>query len=534
MSNAELAEKFKNLGNVAYSNKKYTDSIDYYSQAIEKAPLSPVYFANRAAARLMLRQYRQALIDCQQSLRLDAMNPKTYNRAGKCYLALGDDAEAGRHFRKAIELDPTNAAYKRDLASVASMTTSRDTAKSLYDRGEFGPALNAIETAVNLAPEGTAIRMLWIDIHIALRKFNEAQTLVTNMIREDPGNPDLYFKKGLLTAHEGDADKAISFYQEALRMDPDHARSRTALRALRDLQKLRNEGNAAYKEKRYAQAVDIYTTALASEAESSYLRSRIFSNRALSHMQLGAFTKAVSDFTSCLALDPDFVKALKNRAECYIKLEDYSNAVQDYQKAISLGGQHDRELQSGLREAQRLLRKASRKDYYKIMEVDRNASADDIKRAYRRQALLLHPDKNIDNPDAERRFKELVEANEVLSDPAKRRRYDSGADDMMDVDDFGPGGHGGGHPFHPGAGVFSFSSGGGFPGGFPGGFAGGGFPQGANVRMSGGFPEGMDFSSFFMPEMGGGGGGDFSSFFSARGGGHPGQGQRRRPGGNAR
>src|SRR5437588_12075820 len=64
------------------------------------------------------------------------------------------------------------------------------------------------------------------------------------------------------------------------------------------------------------------------------------------------------------------------------------------------------------------------KDYYKTLGVPKNASADDIKKAYRKLARQHHPDVNR-KPEAEKKFKEINEANEVLSDPEKRKRYDT-------------------------------------------------------------------------------------------------------------
>lgn len=64
------------------------------------------------------------------------------------------------------------------------------------------------------------------------------------------------------------------------------------------------------------------------------------------------------------------------------------------------------------------------KDYYKILGVDRNASTEEIKRAYRKLAMKYHPDKNPGNKQAEEKFKDINEAHQVLSDPEKRSRYD--------------------------------------------------------------------------------------------------------------
>ena len=64
------------------------------------------------------------------------------------------------------------------------------------------------------------------------------------------------------------------------------------------------------------------------------------------------------------------------------------------------------------------------KDYYKILGIERNATPEEIKKAFRKLALKYHPDRNKGNKEAEEKFKEINEANEVLSDPQKKARYD--------------------------------------------------------------------------------------------------------------
>lgn len=66
----------------------------------------------------------------------------------------------------------------------------------------------------------------------------------------------------------------------------------------------------------------------------------------------------------------------------------------------------------------------AKRDYYEVLGLTRGASAEDIKQAYRRKAKELHPDRNADNPDAERQFKEAGEAYDVLKDPDKKAAYD--------------------------------------------------------------------------------------------------------------
>lgn len=130
------------------------------------------------------------------------------------------------------------------------------------------------------------------------------------------------------------------------------------------------------------------------------------------------------------------------------------------------------------------------KDYYKILGVEKTATTDQIKKAYRKLARQYHPDVNPNDPTAEQKFKEANEANEVLSDPEKRQKYDQlGADYQryqQQGGGRGPGAGGGGFDWS------QYAQGGGGGGGF-GGFGGSQF-------------EGEDFSDFFGSMFGGMGG----------------------------
>jgi curved DNA-binding protein len=138
------------------------------------------------------------------------------------------------------------------------------------------------------------------------------------------------------------------------------------------------------------------------------------------------------------------------------------------------------------------------KDYYKILGVGRDASAEDIKRAYRKLARQYHPDKN-KAKGAEDKFKEANEANEVLSDPKKRAAYDQLGANWKAGQNFTP------------------------PPGWEGMFTGGGMGRGRGAG-GGGFQAGGDFSDFFSTLFGGAGG--FQDFQRGNFGAPPPQDQR--------
>ena len=131
---------------------------------------------------------------------------------------------------------------------------------------------------------------------------------------------------------------------------------------------------------------------------------------------------------------------------------------------------------------------AEKRDYYEVLGVSKNATADEIKKAYRKKAIQYHPDKNPGDKEAEEKFKEAAEAYDVLSNPDKRARYDQFGHAGMAGAAGGAGGFGGGFGGFSMEDIFSqFGDifGGHFGGGFGGGFSSGGrrVNRGSDIRV---------------------------------------------------
>src|ERR1041385_722100 len=75
-------------------------------------------------------------------------------------------------------------------------------------------------------------------------------------------------------------------------------------------------------------------------------------------------------------------------------------------------------------------------DYYQVLGVNKNATEDDIKKAYRKLARKYHPDLNPNDKEANKKFQQINEANEVLSDPEKRKKYDQYGKDWKHAEQF--------------------------------------------------------------------------------------------------
>lgn len=117
---------------------------------------------------------------------------------------------------------------------------------------------------------------------------------------------------------------------------------------------------------------------------------------------------------------------------------------------------------------------AEKRDYYEVLGVEKNASAEDIKKAYRKKAIQYHPDKNPGDKEAEEKFKEAAEAYDVLSDPQKRARYDQfGHAGMSGQGGFSGGGFSMEDIFSQFGDIFGGAFGGGFGSAFGSAFGGG-------------------------------------------------------------
>ncbi|KTF92142.1 hypothetical protein cypCar_00036029 [Cyprinus carpio] len=443
------AEGFKEQGNAFYVKKDYAEAFNFYTKAIDLCPKNASYYGNRAATLMMLSRYREALEDSQQAVRLDDTFMKGHMREGKCHLLLGNAMAASRCFQKVQELEPENSQVQQELKSAESILEFERLAEISFEKRDFRMVVFCMDRMYSLI-DVTGSRCLKGRVSCRCWELPEANrfqvpalqryAIVYDILRMDSTNGDALYVRGLCLYYEDCIDKAVQFFVQALRMAPDHEKARLACRNAKALKAKKEEGNKAFKEGSYEEAYDLYSEALTIDPNNIKTNAKLYCNRATVGSKLNKLDQAIEDCTKAIKLDETYIKAYMRRAQCYMDTEQYEEAVRDYEKVYQT--EKTKEHKSLLKNAQLELKKSKRKDYYKVLGVEKNATEDEIKKAYRKRALMHHPDRHSGasaevQKEEEKKFKEVGEAFTVLSDPKKKSRYDSGhdlEDDDMNMD----------------------------------------------------------------------------------------------------
>lgn len=363
--------------------------------------------------------YESALEDCSRAADLDPQNSKILLRLARIYTGLGRPDEAMITFGR---INPPPSA--KDVAPTKEMLNHITSARDTLERGSaMSMVLHALDQAERgLGPGVTRPRKWQLmrgEAYLKMGRENslgEAQNIAMNLLRNNNQDPEALVLRGRVLYGQGDNEKAISFFRMAVSCDPDFRDAIKWLRIVQKLDRMKEEGNAEFKSGRYQAAILKYSGALEVDATNKGMNAKLLQNRAQCKIKLKQYDEAIADSDRAVSLDPGYTKARKTKANALGQAGKWEDSVKEW-KAIHDLDPEDRTIPKEIRKAELELKKSQRKDYYKIMGLEKDAGPDEIKRAYRKMAVKLHPDKNPGDEHAEEKFKDMQEAYETLSDP---------------------------------------------------------------------------------------------------------------------
>jgi len=254
-------------------------------------------------------------------------------------------------------------------------------------------------------------------------------------------------------------------FREGLRLDPEHKGCKEYYRKIKKMENIVKGAEGEIKSRKFQDALESYQMGQKIDPQHVIFVGKMTLGQCRAYIGLKKYSEAVRACSETMDVPEDRhdkadrVQTLLLRAEAMSGLEDYEEAVRDCERALNLDKDNG-EVKQKLEKAKQELKKSKMKDYYKILDVPKDADERTIKKAYKRKALTMHPDKvcgagqckSKDEQDrANRMFHEVAEANEVLTDPEKRAKYDRGEDPLNEQQQqgggnpFGGGFHGGGN-----------------------------------------------------------------------------------------
>ncbi|XP_011502030.1 PREDICTED: dnaJ homolog subfamily C member 7 [Ceratosolen solmsi marchali] len=424
-----LAELKKEEANQHYTAKQYKQALVGYNQAIELCPNIARYYNNRCACFIMLSQFRDAYKDAKKCIELDPTLIKAYTRLIKSCIVIGDITEAETAISKLEQLEPSKQSIVTELNELAHLKRYVKEAEDAYKIEDYRKVVYCMDRCYEVSPFCARFKITKAECLVYLERYSEAEITTNDVLNIDKQNVDAIYVRAICLYYQDNIDHAFKHFQQILRYAPDHAKALNKYKKAKLLKQKKLEGNNAFKSEQYQEAYRLYTEALLIDPQNNITNAKLHFNKATVAAKLKKLTESIDECNEALKLDSNYLKAILRRAACYMELENYKEAVYDYEIACKIDKNRDNKRL--LLEAKMALKKSKKKDYYKILGIDKNASTDDIRKAYRKRAMEYHPDRHANATEGEKKrqekkFQEVGEAYGVLSDPKKRIRYDNG------------------------------------------------------------------------------------------------------------
>ncbi|XP_006654330.3 uncharacterized protein LOC102708337 isoform X2 [Oryza brachyantha] len=496
----ETCETWRTSGNQAYANGHFATAEEYYTRGINSisglgssgccSHALMLCYSNRAATKMSLGRMREALQDCLIATSIDSTFLKAKVRAANCQLALGDLEDAATTYTTCLKSSKTSgsdikmfAEASDGLERVQRVADWISKSKELLKKRtvpEATLALELISSALRISSHSDKLMEMKAEALLTLRKYEDVIQLCQETVVSAEKNSSasettecsgrlwrtyLICKTYFLLGKLEDALELLNKHQQVINVkESDGKTSQECFSSLsttiRELLSHKAAGNEAFQARRYSEAVEQYSAALACNGDSRPFSAVCFCNRAAAYQALGQVTDAIADCSLAMVLDATYPKAISRRATLYEMIRDYGQAANDLRKLISLlekqpnkSGLSPKALNkhSDLKQARaRLLsvedeaKRDTPLNLYLILGIEPSCSPADIKKAYRKAALRHHPDKAAQllvrnempddgfwrdvakevYADADHLFKAIGEAYNVLSDSDKRQEYD--------------------------------------------------------------------------------------------------------------
>jgi DnaJ homolog subfamily C member 3 len=491
---------------------------------------------NSAKSFLAQGAYHDALSYFDAAIARDPSDYGAIFQRGATYLALGRNAQASADFDSVLKVEPGHESARRQRAKIKARNADWAGAKEDYKavgkqasqeiaeleeaegasylaaeaekHQDWEACINQAGVAIMTASTSLSLRQLRARCRFERGEVQEGVSDLAHVLQIHPSLVEPHLQiSSMLFYSLGDTERGLAQIRKCLHSDPDSKPCKTLFRREKALSKVIDKVLSLIDSRQFNSATklligtnaeddlgllnDLKADIAAAKASRiihpsspDTLYASLIERTCECYREMNSPRKAAPYCTEALTLNPSSLHGLLYQAQKQLEADEFDAAIATLNSAKEIHP-NVQAVHQMLQEAQVLLKRSKQKDYYKVLDVSRDADERTIKRAYRTLTKVHHPDKatarGITKEKAEKKMAQINEAYEVLSNPELKAKFDRGEDPND------PMAQQGGHPFQGspfgGGQQFFFQQGGGgqqfkFHAGGGGGNPFGGFPFG--------------------------------------------------------
>lgn len=426
-------EQKKQKGNEEFKKKNYLAAVGLYTEAIEIDPSQDTLYNNRGLCYMNLNKFENAKNDLLKAIELNPQNIKALRRLSNVYITEGELMEAEMYLTRATKIDNNDQTIKHDLNEVQSFLEKKNNLSKFKLLNDWDKCYEITSLLITKCKNCLEIKLIAFESMINLFNIDSAfQFYKTYFTEIEKQNETIQFLLSLAYYTDGKYEKSKQILVNLLNKSNDDSlieKTKNLSEKLEKIQTEKDTANNCYIKNDFDGAINIYTNLLSMDTNNKLFNALILSNRALCYYKKNEYFSALHDINASIKLNNKYWKSYQRRANINIKLKYVEQVKEDLRKVLELDPTN-RDAYVMLNDIQREEKKAKRKDLYSVLELNKNASSDEIRRAFKRLAIKWHPDKNSFNDEqkqyAEKMFKDINEAYNTLIDERKRNIYDNG------------------------------------------------------------------------------------------------------------
>ncbi|KAL2317711.1 hypothetical protein Fmac_031587 [Flemingia macrophylla] len=328
-------EVLKSMGNEAYKQGRFEEALALYQQAIALDSNKATYHCNKSAALIGLGRLQEAILECEESIKLDPSYVRAHNRLATIYFRLGEAEKALDCNQSALYADSVLAFQAQALQNHLNKCTEARKVNA------WSVILRETQSAISLgADSAPQVYTLQTEALLKLLRYQEAHNIYDKMPKFSldwctkifgPARSSYQLMIGAqVHLAAGRFEEAVTEAQQAAKVDPGNREVHAVVRKARAATSARMSGNLLFKASKFSEACAVYNEGLEHDPHNSVL----LCNRAACRSKLGQYEKAIEDCDAALMVQPCYSKARLRRAHCNAKLERWEAAIQDYEMLL--------------------------------------------------------------------------------------------------------------------------------------------------------------------------------------------------------